>query len=138
MCVYVLDNNLPKCSFVFCHMDTFHTSSVHFLCYPTGQVLLCAGLVWAPGRPWGSPISDGAVVGDRQAVCFPVSLCCLSPRPSCSAPLGLGGEVGKVFLCSMRDGQVGIYGSLENKLFPGDKAIPPFSRSYSGSFPGPC
>ena len=33
--------------------------------------------------------------GHRRAVRFPVPLFCLSPQPSCSAPLELGGEWGR-------------------------------------------
>lgn len=118
------------------HMDTFHTSPVHFLCYATGQVLYVLG-------SFGLQCGHGAAPSVRERwwatgrLFVSQSLCCLSPQPSCSALLGFGGEVGVVFLC-MRDGQVGIYDSLENKLFPGDKAIPPLPRSYSGSFPRPC
>ena len=63
------------------HMDTFHTSSVHVLCHPTGQVLFCAGLMWAPVRPWGSPISDGAVgaTGGLFGSQSPFSVSALSP-----------------------------------------------------------
>lgn len=134
MCV--LYSSLPKCSFMFCSHGHLPRKSCTFSLLRHRPGSVCAGLIWAPVWPWGSPISDGAVVGHRQAVCFPVSLLS-QPSAQLFCSLGLGGEVGVVFLC-MRDGQVGIYDSLENKLFPGDKAIPPLPRSYSGSFPRPC